>query len=73
MRELRKVLIVGMVLGAVVVKAQAAELYVPSQYPTIQAAINAVATGDTVRVSAGTYTEVVYVNKGIGLVGVGTP
>ena len=38
--------------------AQAATLNVPAQYPTIQAAINASANGDTVLVTAGTYTGV---------------
>jgi len=42
-------------------------------YTTIQAGINACLVSGTVSVSAGTYTETVYVNKGIALVGVGTP
>lgn len=37
--------------------ARTATLLVPSQYATIQAAANAAAAGDTVRVSAGTYNE----------------
>ena len=36
--------------------AQAATLTVPAQYPTIQAAINASANGDTVLIADGTYT-----------------
>ena len=39
---------------------------------TIQAGINACLVGGTVSVSAGTYTEAVYVNKGIALVGAGS-
>lgn len=37
--------------------SQAATLYVPSQYPTIQAAIDAAAATDTIVVAAGTYHE----------------
>jgi len=40
-----------------VVAADAAELEVPREYPTIQAAINAAAAGDTVLIEPGTYTE----------------
>ena len=38
-------------------------------YTTIQAGINACLVSGTVSVSAGTYTETVYVNKGIALAG----
>jgi len=41
-------------------------------YTTIQAGVNACSTGGTVSASAGTYNEVVYVNKGIALVGAGS-
>jgi len=37
--------------------AQAATIHVPADQPSIQAAINAAANGDTVLVSPGTYTE----------------
>ncbi|MBU0579474.1 right-handed parallel beta-helix repeat-containing protein, partial [Patescibacteria group bacterium] len=42
-------------------------------YPTIQAGVDACPVGGTVSASAGTYPEAVYINKGIALVGVGTP
>jgi predicted outer membrane repeat protein len=48
---LQAVTVVMLVAGA-----QAAELQVPSQYATIQAAISAAANGDVVVVSPGTYT-----------------
>lgn len=49
--------------------ALAADLYVPSQYPTIQAAINAATDGDTIHVAAGTYNESVTISKSVRLLG----
>jgi hypothetical protein len=45
----------AIILGLIDI-ATAVDRYVPSQYPTIQAAINASANGDTVFVAPGTYT-----------------
>ncbi|MFH1563151.1 MAG: right-handed parallel beta-helix repeat-containing protein [Nitrospirota bacterium] len=42
-------------------------------FTTIQAAINACPVGGTVSVEAGTYTEAIYINKKIALVGIGGP
>ncbi len=61
--------VLGLVLGA---RAEAADLYVPGSYTTIQAAVNAANKGDTITVSAWTYTEIVTINKGIFLVGAGS-
>jgi len=71
MGRLRKVLVLGMVLLPVLTEAK--DIYVPGSYTTIQAAVNAANNGDTIYVSAGTYNEVVSINKGIALVGNGTP
>jgi hypothetical protein len=46
-------------------------LVVPSDYPTIQAAINAAKPGDTVKVLPGTYTEQLIIDKSITLLGSG--
>ncbi|MEW6104276.1 MAG: right-handed parallel beta-helix repeat-containing protein, partial [bacterium] len=45
--------VLGVVLG---VRVYATDLYVPGSYTTIQAAINAATTGDTVWIDPGTYT-----------------
>lgn len=46
-------------------------LVVPDQHPTIQAAINAAKSGDTIRVKAGTYSESARLIEGIRLMGEG--
>jgi hypothetical protein len=46
-------------------------LVVPSEYSTIQSAINAANSGDTVKVLPGTYTEQLFINKSISLIGSG--
>lgn len=51
--------------------AQAATIAVPGDQATIQAAIDAASSGDTINVAAGTYTEAVVVNKSVHLVGAG--
>ncbi|MBU1600232.1 right-handed parallel beta-helix repeat-containing protein [bacterium] len=71
MRNLSKVLVLGFVV-LMVGLVEAKDIYVPGSYTTIQAAVNAAITGDTVRVSAGTYREAVSISKGIALVGVGS-
>ncbi len=47
--------IFGILLGMVKI-AEARDIYVPGNYATIQAAISAAITGDTIRVANGTYT-----------------
>ena len=49
-----------------------AVLNVPSQYSTIQKAINAAHPCDTVRVAPGTYVEQLTIDKSISIVGAGT-
>jgi hypothetical protein len=47
---------------ALVGAADAADLHVPAQYPSIQAAVNAAVTGDVVLVAPGTYNEQVTID-----------
>ncbi|MDI6752093.1 MAG: clostripain-related cysteine peptidase, partial [bacterium] len=42
-------------------------------YATIQEGINNCPLGGTVSAAAGTYTEAIYIDKGIALIGIGTP
>jgi len=52
-------------LGVTEAKASAATIYVPDDYATIQAAVDAASTGDTIIVKDGTYSENVDVNKSL--------
>jgi hypothetical protein len=49
--------------------AYSADLYVPSEYATIQAAINASSNGDVIRVASGTYNESISISKSVTLLG----
>ncbi|MFG2144289.1 right-handed parallel beta-helix repeat-containing protein [Streptomyces sp. NPDC048696] len=61
----------GAMVGIAPAARAAATLVVPRDYPTIQAAVNAAASGDTVVVRGGTYTEQVVVSgKNLRLRGV---
>jgi hypothetical protein len=52
-------------------KAASKTLVVPTDYPTIQAAIEAADPGDTIRVRAGTYIEQIVVTKDLQIRGAG--
>jgi parallel beta-helix repeat protein len=51
------------------VKTESKTIVVPYDYPTIQQAINAADTGDTIYVRSGTYQECIVVNKTVAIVG----
>ncbi|WFN33911.1 lectin like domain-containing protein [Methanogenium sp. S4BF] len=58
----------------VCIKAHTSPLtVVPRDYATIQAAVNAAVSGDTIIVEAGTYPEALMLNKTVTLFGVGMP
>jgi parallel beta-helix repeat protein len=52
-------------------EASLATIVVPRDFPTIQAAVDAAAPGDTVNVKAGTYTEEIVISKDLNLRGAG--
>lgn len=60
-----------LLLFAMVAAASGATINVPGDYLTIQAAINAASDGDTIQVAAGTYTEMITINKAIIVQGAG--
>ena len=65
-----KTALFGLVLGWANLEATGAVIWVPAQYPTIQAAVDAAASGDEIRIAAGTYTEQVLItSKDLHLVG----
>jgi hypothetical protein len=61
------------VLGptAMAAPSKPAVLVVPTQFPTIQSAVNAAAPGATIRILKGTYTEQVLIGKALTIVGAG--
>ncbi|MGA2310474.1 MAG: NosD domain-containing protein [Candidatus Bathyarchaeia archaeon] len=69
---LLSLLLIGMLILAFniqPVRAQPSTIIVPSDYPTIQAAVNAAQQGDNITVMEGIYYENVVVNKSVALVG----
>ena len=59
LRAARALTVAGSLLASLAVGAvaRAADRHVPSQYPTIQAAVNAANDGDTIRIAPGIYNE----------------
>jgi len=75
MKELMRIRLKTFLAGLAVVLAStipgsAATLLVPAEYSTIQAAVNAATSGDTIQIAAGVYTnQVVITNKNLTLSG----
>ena len=59
------VIALGWIAPAAVPARAATVINVPADYPSIQAAVDAATTGDTVVVAPGTYTERIVVNKAV--------
>ena len=66
-----KLTVATLFLGLTVAElATAADLKVPADYPTIQAAVNAAQTNDTIHIAPGVYTgQVEIVSKTLTLIG----
>ncbi|MEM3699629.1 MAG: NosD domain-containing protein [Candidatus Bathyarchaeia archaeon] len=74
---MKKLVLIGLLLCALifafkpkVVKANPSDIWVPYNYPTIQAAINAADPGDVIHVASGTYGPIV-VNKTVSIIAEG--
>ncbi len=65
------VLIVTHAMKAPCTMAASRQLRVPSEYATIQAAVDAALPGETVKVAGGTYTESIRMRPGVCLLGSG--
>src|SRR5437899_9465917 len=65
----RLALVFGIFLA---VNGSRADIFVPADYPTAQAAINAASTGDVIHLAAGRYPETLIINKSLTLAGSGT-
>src|SRR5688500_2880573 len=62
---MKEIMRIVLVLAIVAVRAAAADLHVPSEYATIQSAVNAAMSGDTIRIAAGAYNgQVLIADKG---------
>jgi parallel beta-helix repeat protein len=83
MLRLRTVRFIGILLAFVMAASifigspktakAATTIYVPDNYPTIQAAVDAASAGDTIIVRDGTYTENITLDKSITIKGEGMP
>jgi len=69
--DARGLVMASHVMGAPCTLAASHELRVPSDYATIQAAVDAARPGETVRVAAGTYSEAITLRPGVCLRGSG--
>lgn len=64
--------LVALILALAAGTAEAVTIRVPSDHLTIQAAVDAAASGDTVLVSSGYYGESILMKDGVALLGTGT-
>lgn len=70
MRIAKQMVFAGIMLGCAGLQVTAAELQVPADYPTIQAAVDAAFDGDTIRIAPGVYSgQVLIADKSLTLCG----